>query len=346
MNNKTLGVAALSLTMLAAWTGEPTTAVDSATSRSAARDPVDSALWTDMRNVDLHVGKPGSPGALRVRSLRGRVIPTTPGVVPYLDEPESFRIDVTSGVVALDGTAMTTLMNERVFAYRGAPIRNLKISIENGQVIQSGIMHKGVDLPFKMWGDLSLTPDGWARIHPTKLRLLGVNGLKLMHALGLKMEKMLDVRGTNGVVRVVGDDMLIDPMRLIPPPTVTGQIASMRIEGSEIVQTFQRSADDGRFAAQLTPDSSVHNYIYYRFAQLRFGKLLMTPTDLLIGDADESDPLDLDLPRYEKQLVAGYTRTLEGGALRTWMPDLGDLGKGPLSPPIADARTRKVIGSR
>jgi hypothetical protein len=98
------------------------------------------------------------------------------------------------------------------------------------------------------------------------------------------------------------------------------------------------------FARQLTPDSSVHNYIYYRFAQLRFGKLLMTPTDLLIGDADESDPLDLDLPHYERQLVAGYTRTLEGGALRTWMPDLGDLEKGPLPAPVGDVRNRKVIG--
>jgi hypothetical protein len=333
-----LAVVTLSLTVLSAWSGDATSSSPGKGPRTRTADPVDTMLWTDMRNVDLHVGSPGSQGALHVRTLRGRVIPTTPGVIPYLDEPESFRIEVTSGIVALDGAAMSTLMNERVFAYRGAPIRNLRITFENGQVVQRGIMHKGVDLKFEMWGDLSLTPDGWARIHPTKLRLMGVNGLKLLHALGLKLEKVLDVSGTKGVVQVVGDDMLLDPLRLIPPPTVSGRIASMRVEGSEIVQTFAREPEDDLYAAQLSPDTTVHNYIYYRFGQLRFGKLLMTPTDLLIGDADQSDPLDLDLPRYERQLVAGYTRTMPGGALRTWMPDLADLGKGPLAAPIVAKR--------
>lgn len=332
-----LAVAVLAVTVLGAWSRDSTTASVGEAARTRSPDPADTMLWTDMRNVDLHVGSK-SQAALHVRALRGRVIPTTPGVIPFLDEPESFRIEVTSGTVALDGAAMSALMNERVFAYRGAPIRNLSISFENGQVVQRGIMHKGVDLRFEMWGDLSLTPDGWARIRPTKLRLMGVNGLKLLHALGLKLEKVLDVSGTKGVMQVVGDDMLIDPLRLIPPPRVSGRIATMRVEGSEIVQTFVRAPEDDLYSAQLKPDTSVHNYIYYRFGQLRFGKLLMTPTDLLIGDADESDPLDLDLPRYERQLVAGYTRTMPGGALRTWMVDVNDLGKGPLAAPIVAKR--------
>jgi hypothetical protein len=226
-----LAVVVLSLTVLSAWTGDATGSSRGKGARTGAPDPVDSVLWTDMRNVDLHVGSKSS-AAMHVRFLRGRVIPTTPGEVPFLDDPESFRIDVTSGTVSLDGAAMSTLMNERVFAYRGAPIRNLSIRFENGQVVQRGIMHKGVDLRFEMWGDLSLTPDGWARIHPTKLRLMGVNGLALLHALGLKLEKVLDVSGTKGIVQVIGDDMLIDPLRLIPPPSVTGRIATMRVEGS------------------------------------------------------------------------------------------------------------------
>src|SRR6266513_1022005 len=130
-------------------------------STRTSRDPVDSALWTDMHNVNLRVGAEGSAAVMHVRTLRGRVIPTTPGAIPFLDDAASFRIAVTSGAVALDGVAMTTLMNERVFNYRGAPIRRLRITFENGQVVQSGVMHKGVDLSFKMWGDLSLTPDGF-----------------------------------------------------------------------------------------------------------------------------------------------------------------------------------------
>lgn len=336
-----LAVALLTLTLLGARAGGSKGSVDGNGTRASARDPVDTALWTDMKNVRLRVGSLGgaSQGALHVRTLRGRVIPTTPGEIPYLDEPESFHVAVTSGTVAIDGPTMSTLMNERVFNYRGAPIRKLSIRFENGQVVQRGILHKGVDLRFEMWGDMSLTPDGWARIHPTKLRLMGINGLALLHALGLKLDKVIDVRGAKGLILVEGDDMLIDPLRIIPPPGVTGRIATMRVEGTEVVQTFEREPDDGMFDRELTPDTSVHNYIYYRGGQLRFGKLLMTPTDLLIGDADERDPLDLDFPQYEMQLVKGYTRTLEGGALRTWMPDLSDLGRGPVpAPAIAQRR--------
>lgn len=321
------------MTVLGAWSGTSSSAPAAGRSeRPRAADPLDLQLWTNMRNVDLRVG---ANGAMRVRSLRGRVLPTTAGEVPFLDEPASFQIEVTSGTVALDGTTMSTLMNERVFNYRGAPIRNLTIRFENGQIVQRGIIHKGVDLRFEMWGDLSATPDGWARIRPTKLRLMGVNGLALLHALGLKLEKVIDVSGTNGIMQIEGDDMLVDPLRLIPPPSISGRIATMRVEGAEIVQTFVRTPEDAMFESQLTPDTSVHNYIYYRGGQLRFGKLLMTPTDLLIRDPDESDPLDLDLARYERQLTAGYTRTLPGGALRAWMPDLTDLDRGALTPLVA-----------
>jgi hypothetical protein len=114
----------------------------------------------------------------------------------------------------------------------------------------------------------------------------------------------------------------------------------VKIEGDEIVQTFASTPADSVFDTIVRVDPSVHNYVYYKGASLRFGRLTMTPTDLLIGDADESDRFDLDLPRYDEQLTAGYTRTLENNALRTWMPDRHDLKAGRVSPPIlpADAR--------
>src|SRR5688500_9078508 len=41
---------------------------------------LDSTMWTTMRNVDLRVGmKADEGGAMRVRTLRGRVVPTQPG---------------------------------------------------------------------------------------------------------------------------------------------------------------------------------------------------------------------------------------------------------------------------
>lgn len=48
---------------------------------------------------------------------------------------------------------------------------------------------------------------------------------------------------------------------------------------------------------------------------------MMTDTDLLINDDDESDPLDLYFQQYNRQLVAGHTKNLANFGLRTWMVD-------------------------
>ena len=286
----------------------------------------DSAMWTSMQNVDLRIAaRADAPGAVRVRSLRGRVVPTQAGQLPFLDQPESFAIEVSSGTVALDGVGLTTLLNERVFNYRGSPIRSLRVTIENGQLVQRGVIRKGVDLRFTMWSNVTLMGDGRIRAHPTKLTLLGVNGMSLLHALGLKMEKVLDVRGTGGIVAMDGDDMLLDPLRMMPPPQVRGRLASVRIEGDEIVQSFETSREDGQAASVARVDATHRNYIYYRGGALRFGKLTMQPTDLLIADIDTSDRFDLDLARYTDQLRAGYTKTVENNALHTFMPDRSDL---------------------
>ena len=285
--------------------------------RLASPDPSDSRLWMEMRNVDLHID---AQQVMHMRVLRGEVIPTAPGAVPFLDDPRTFHIRVTDGVVALSGDAIAALLNTVAFNYPSAPIKHLRIRIEKGQLVQKGTLHKGVDIPFEMWAVPVLQDDGRLRLHPDKLRIFSVNGLTLMHALGLRMDKLMDLRRAHGVT-VNGDDLFIDPLQLIPPPTVSGRLAAARIEDSLFVQEFVRAADDTIFGTSVRPDSSARNYVYFRGGELRFGKLTMRDTDLLIGDADEGDPLDLYLAQYNKQLVAGHARNLPNLGLRTWLVD-------------------------
>lgn len=277
-----------------------------------------------MRRVNLHID---DGHVMQVRELNGQVSPTTPGTVPLLDDPTSFRIRVTSGTVDLSGPDLAALLNEYVFAYKGAPIRDLRARVDGSTVVFTGIMHKGVDLPFEMTSELSLEPDGRIRSHPQRMKMLGVNGAKLLHALGLHLDKILDLSGSRGA-SVSGDDLLLDPLKMIPPPAIQGKLSSVRVEGNLISQTFARTADDSVFTNRIRVDSSAHNYLYFRGGQLRFGKLLMTDTDLLIGDADESDPLDLYMAKYNTQLVAGSTRNLPNLGLRVSMPDYNDVVSG------------------
>src|SRR5262245_23709938 len=114
-----------------------------------------SALWIQMKNVNLHTDE---DHVLRIRTPRGQVQPTTAGIIPFLDEPESFRIRVTSGVVGLTGDDLAGLLNNWVFAYDGSPLKNLKARVEGSSVVLSGTMHKGLDLPFEMTATLTLEP--------------------------------------------------------------------------------------------------------------------------------------------------------------------------------------------
>jgi len=304
----------------------PQAPADSSQTADARRPnpTIDTTLWIAMRDVNLHID---DQHVMHVRELHGQVSSTKSGTIPLLDEPSSFRIRVTNATVDLSGPDLAALLNEYVFAYKGSPIRDLKVRVDGPAVVFNGIMHKGVDLPFEMTSELSLEPDGRIRSHPRKIKMLGVNGEKLLHALGLHLDKILDLSGSRGA-SVDGDDLLLDPVKMIPPPMIQGRLASVRVEGDHVSQTFVRTADDSVFESRVRADSSVHHYVYFRGGQLRFGKLLMTDTDLLIGDADDSDPFDLYMAKYNTQLVAGMTRNLPNLGLRVSMPDYNDVVSG------------------
>lgn len=280
----------------------------------------DSNLWIEMRNVDLHIDP---TNAMRVRALQGQVL-TKPGVIAWLDDPASFRIRATSGEVALDGAAISALLNTVAFNYPGAPITNLRVTIENGSVVQRGTLHKGVAIPFQMWSVPVMQPDGRLKLHPDKLRILGVNGLSLMHALGLHLDNMMNLSKARGVT-VKGDDLYLDPLAIIPNPVVEGKLKSVRIEGPYLVQEFFHTADDTIFGSFVRVDPSAKNFVYFRGGSLRFGRLTMSDTDLLISDLDERDAFDLYFAEYNRQLVAGHSNTLPNKGLHAWMVDFGKL---------------------
>jgi hypothetical protein len=133
---------------------------------------------------------------------------------------------------------------------------------------------------------------------------------------------------------VQGDDMLLEPTRIIPPPAISGRLASIGVEGEQLVQRFAEVGDDSTARAIFRPDSAAHHYIYFRGGQLRFGKLTMTNTDLLIVDADQSDTFDMYMAKYNQQLVAGNTKNLPNLGLRVSMPDYASV-KGSIGKPVA-----------
>jgi len=285
--------------------------------------------WLEMKNVNLRVAKDAVVG---VRLLRGQVMPTQPGGSALLDSTSSFSIRITSGTVAIQSADLGVILNRFVFGYKGSPLRNLKVRTEGNQLVQSGVMHKGVDLKFEIKAALSLTDSGWIRLHPTKVRVLGVNGESLLHALGLRLDDMLDLSKSTAA-RVKGDDIYLDPTKILPPPAIIGRLTSVRVDGDALVQEFATLPDDSLFVGYARPDSAAPNYLFFRGGRLRFGRLEMRDTELQILDLDPSDPFDLFLAEYNKQLTAGYSRNRPNLSLQAFFPDYNDLGK-PVAMPL------------
>jgi hypothetical protein len=282
----------------------------------------------EFRNVDFHM----TPDVvLDIHYLDGAMRSVVTGQPVVFDDKTSFVIQIDTARVGLTPTNLSTLMNRYVFAYDGAPLRKLRFKVKDGQLVQSGVLHKVVDIPFEITASLSVTDEGRIRIHPTAMRIFGVDGEGLMKALGIQLQGLLDLRRARGVT-VRGNDLLLDPEKLLPPPAIAGRVVAASVENGEVVQIFGRdtaehASGDGAPAELASLDSSAVNFMRFSGGTLRFGKLFMVHADMQIIDSDQRDPFDFSIDDYNRQLVAGYSRNTLDGALKVYMPDLDDTGK-------------------
>lgn len=273
---------------------------------------------TELRNVDFHVD---SGAVLHIRRLRGELLRTEKSTPATFDDKTSFSIKIDSALIGITAGNLAALMNGYVFAYRGAPLRNLKLSLEGNRLILEGDLMKGLGIPFEAEGELSATASGLIRLQLTHIKSAHVPVKGLMDLLGVKMADLINLNQSRGA-RVEGDDVLLDPERIIPPPRVRGRVTVAGIEGEEIVLHFGPEGGKSSPKPLSPPRPDAPNYMYFRGGTLRFGKLTMTDADLQIIDTDPRDSFDFDLGQYNIQLVAGYSKTTPTYGLIVFMPDL------------------------
>ena len=280
----------------------------------------DTITQVGMRNINFYL-MPN--GALRIRRLRGTMRSLKGGPVVF-DDKNSFIIHLTYAEIGLNGNDITTLMNQYIFAYPGAPLKKLHVHTSGSQVVQTGVMHKILDIPFKITADVSVTPEGLIKLHPVKTQILGVDGNKLMKAFGLSLQKILDLSKAKGVT-VKGNDLFLDPVRILPPPAIEGRATAIRVDGDQLVQTFGTLAESTPLPP---PDKFASAYMFFRGGTLHFGKLLMLDAEMQIVDLRPTGFFNFDLEKYKDQLVAGYERTLPSLGLQVYMLGLEKLAAG------------------
>ena len=285
-----------------------------------AQAPAPHLVQVQMRNVAFHID---STIVMDITYARGWLRRRVADEAPYLDDKRSFVLELDSARIGVSPTALSMLLNRYTFAYPGSPLRRLTITIEGGRIRQHGTM-RGIS--FDVLGDLSLTPEGELRLHPTSIKAVGIKVGGLMKFFGINLQKLVNTDRAKGV-RIVGDDFLLSPTGLLPSPAVEGRVGKVEVTDREIVQIFEPQKGHAVDPLKL-PVPKAENYMFFRGGVLRFGKLTMNDTDLFIEDADPSDPFDFWLDRYNDQLVAGSSRNTRDHGLIVEMPDWGKVGRG------------------
>ncbi|HEY7403514.1 MAG TPA: hypothetical protein VIB39_08335 [Candidatus Angelobacter sp.] len=275
----------------------------------------DGAVQVQMHNVLYHYA---DNIAVHLRDVAGALLPSTAGQMPIFDDKKSFTLQIAAAEIAMDPQSLANVLNSNVFSAKDAPLKDLSITIEKGQLKIKGKLHQKGDITFETEGQLSATPDGKIRLHAEKIRAAHLPVKGMMDLFGLDIADLIKSGKVKGV-QAEKDDLILDPGEILPPPRITGHVTAIRLESNTIVQVF------GDPKKQKWEQVSARNYMAYRGNRLQFGKLVMNDTDMVIIDPNPQDPFDFYFDHYKEQLVAGHTQITPSFGLRVFMMDYNKL---------------------
>jgi hypothetical protein len=281
----------------------------------------DTHVQIAMKNVMYHYT---GTIVVHVVRLQGELLPTKPGAIVVFDDKNSFGLALASAEIAISCNALARVLNENVLSASDAPIKNLSIESRNNQLIIKGKLHQKGEVSFETTGALTAEGDGRIRLHTEHLKAAHLPVKGLLDLLGIDIARMINTKKIQGI-STDKDDLILNPEQILPPPHIRGRVSAVRIQGNDIVQIFG-TAQAENFAAKQSG-----NYLAFRHGEMRFGKLTMHDSDLIMIDMDPSDPFDFYLDHYQDQLVAGYSKSTPVYGLRVYARDYGKLRRHALS---------------
>lgn len=251
-----------------------------------------------------------------VRWLRGQMVPTSRTVNPSFDDPESFYLDVKTGVIRANMGDINNFLNAT--AIPDSPVKNINLTGDGNQVKLRGTLHKVISIPIELTGTISALPDNRIQLHITKLSALKIPLTGILGGLKITVSDLFHPQGASGI-QVSDNDVFFDTQKLVPPPHIRGQLTSVRIINPDLEEIY------GNAQEAVSKVEQWRNFLRLSDGTLDFGKLTMRHVDLIMVDLSNDAWFDLDLNHYQDQLVNGYTRMTPQAGLQIFMPDLDEL---------------------
>jgi hypothetical protein len=253
-----------------------------------------------------------------VRWLRGQMVRTHPDVNPTFDDPESFFLEIKTGVIRANIGDIGIFLNAGGVA--NSPLRNITLLADGDQIKLKGTLHKLISLPVELLGSITATSDNRIQLHVNKLSVLKIPLKGLLGGLNISVSDLVQPKGIPGI-EVSGNDVFFSTLKLLPPPHIHGQLSRVRVVSPDIEEVYGNAEDTVAHVEQW------RNFLRLNDGTIDFGKLTMHHVDLIMVDLSDDAWFDLDLNNYQNQLVNGYTRMTPQAGLQIFMPDLDTLPK-------------------
>jgi len=239
-------------------------------------------------------------------------------VNPTFDDPESFFLEIKTGVIRANIGDIGNFLNAGGVA--NSPLRNISLLADNDQIRLRGTLHKLISMPVELLGTVAATPDHRIQVHVTKLSVLKIPLKGLLGGFNVSVADLFHPKGIPGV-EVSGNDIFFDTLKLLPQPHIHGQLTKVRVVSPDIEEVY------GDSEGAVTRVEQWRNFLRLNDGTIDFGKLTMRHVDLTMVDLSDDAWFDLDLNNYQNQLVNGYTHMTPEAGLLIFMPDLDNLPK-------------------
>lgn len=250
--------------------------------------------------------------------LRGNMVRTRRNVNPTFDDPESFILEVKTGVIRANIGDIGNFLN--IGNIKGSPLRNITLVADGDQIKLTGTLHKVISMPVELRGSVAATADNRIQVHVTKLSVLKIPLKGILGGLHVSVSDLFQPKGIAGI-EVSGNEIFFDTLKLLPPPHIRGQLTKVRVLSPDIEEVY------GNAEGAVIRVEQWRNFLRLNDGTIDFGKLTMHHVDITMVDMSNDAWFDLDLNNYQNQLVNGYTRMTPEAGLQIFMPDLDTLPK-------------------
>jgi len=296
------------------------TSTDSATP-AAVEASVPSTPETAPTSIYAHnlMLRKGPDFRIYVRWLRGQMVRTRHGTNPTFDDPESFNLEIKTGVVRANIGDIGNFLNAGGVA--NSPLKNITLLADGDQIKLKGTLHKLISFPVEVKGTIAAASDNRIQMHVTKINVLKIPFKGLLGGLHIEVSDLVNAKGIPGI-QISGNDIFFDTLKLLPPPHIHGELTAARVVSPDIEEVF------GNAEGAVTRVEQWRNFLKLSDGTIDFGKLTMHHVDLIMVDLSDDAWFDLDLNNYQNQLVNGYTRMTPTAGLQIFMPDLDNVPKG------------------